>query len=91
MSKLTIEIEESSGSSVLRLFVDGEQLGAVSSLKLDTEKLDVVVPAVEVDVASDLDADAMEQMSSELRESMVRTVGALRGFRCVEVRAPEGI
>ena len=91
MSKLTIEIEEGPDSSTLCLFVNGEQLGAVSNLKLETGKLDVVVPAIEVDVAKGLSAEELEKAPEKLRNSIAQTVGALRKFRCVEVRAPEGI
>ena len=63
----------------------------ITSLRLDSGMLDVVTPAVEVDVGSDLDAEAVGKMSPELRKSVERTVGLLRKFRCVEVLAPEGI
>lgn len=90
-SKLTIEIEEGSESSVLRLFVDGEQLEPVSDLKLDASKLDVVIPAVEVRIGEGLSPEDVAKAPADVRESLTRTVAALRKFRCVEVTAPGGI
>jgi len=92
MKKLTIEIEErDEGVALIRVFVGGKQLGVISRLKLEADANELFVPTIEADVAKGLAKEQVAASSPGLRASMEDTLKALRGFRCVEVRAPEGL
>lgn len=96
MSKrLTIEIEErtADGGGVrppaIRVYVDGEQVGLISSLKLELDK-GAAFPKLEVDVCSSLEVGEPGMVGS-VQEAIGLTSHKLRGFSWATVMAPEGV
>jgi hypothetical protein len=71
-----------------KLFVDGEQLGLISSIELKASSGDFL-PAVRIGILEDISEAAYKGVSQGIKDSVKSTVQKLRRFPNVTVVCPE--
>lgn len=74
--------------SLSKVFVDGQQLGLISSIEVSVTANDSIPQRVKVGVLEGLSRDAFDRSAPTIRETARRVVADLRRFPTIEVVCP---